>query len=187
MQLIKFMAEFFDILDEKGRSTGKKKLRSEVHRDGDWHRAIDVWIINPKKELLIQKRSVQKESYPGLWEVSCSGHVEAGESSLKSAVRELEEELGVKINSEKLKFLFEDKEINITNNDTFINKEFKEVYLLKLDLPIEKYNIQFEEVEAVKYVHYKKLDELIKKNHGDFVPHEQLYERFFGLLEESFP
>jgi len=177
------MAEYFDILDKNGEKTGKTKLRTEVHRDGDWHKSIDIWIINPQNELLIQKRSAQKESYPNLWEVSCSGHVNSGESSLDSAIRELSEELGIKVNKEQLQFLFEDREANITNNGTFINNEFKEVYLLKLDLKIEDYNVQKEEVETVKYIDCRELENLIKQNPEKFVPHDMLYERFFAFLK----
>jgi len=177
------MAEYFDILKEDGTSAGYSKIRAEVHRDGDWHRSIDIWIINSQKELLIQKRAMQKESYPGLWEVSCSGHVAAGETSLISATRELKEELNIEINPEDLKFLFEDKEINITNNGTFINKEFKEIYLLHLDWPAEKYTVQKEEVEKVKYISMEDLKKALEETPQDFVPHEKLYERFFQTLE----
>lgn len=38
--------EFFDILDEDGNKTGRTKLRNEVHRDGDWHKAFHIWILN---------------------------------------------------------------------------------------------------------------------------------------------
>lgn len=178
------MAEYFDLLDENGKLTGKSKLRAEVHRDGDWHKSIDIWIINPQKELLIQKRAMQKESYPGLWEVSCSGHVAAGEKSLTSALREVKEELGVDIEPAQLQFLFEDKEINITNNGTFINKEFKEIYLLKLDWPVEKYVVQKEEVETVKYISQDGLKEAIKNTPQEFVPHDSLYEKFFQALSK---
>jgi isopentenyl-diphosphate delta-isomerase type 1 len=177
------MAEYFDILDKDGHLTGQTKLRSEVHRDGDWHRSIDIWVMNSKGELLIQKRSLQKESYPGLWEVSCSGHVGAGENPLESAVRELAEELGVEVSPSQLQFLFEDKEENTTNGGTFINKEFKEIYLLNLDLPIENYHLQSEEVDEVKYVPHKELEEQIKNNPAEFVAHENLYRRFFEMLD----
>ena len=48
------MEEYFDILDENGKKTGKTKLRKEVHKDGDWHKAVHVWIINDKNEILLQ-------------------------------------------------------------------------------------------------------------------------------------
>ena len=44
--------EYFDILDENGNKTGQTKLRSEVHRDGDWHKAVHIWIFNDKGEAL---------------------------------------------------------------------------------------------------------------------------------------
>lgn len=176
------MPEYFDILDTNGNPTGEKKIRAKVHKNGDWHKSVDVWIINPKKELLIQKRSPNKECYPNLWEVSCSGHANSGENGMKAAIRELQEELGVDADEKQLEFLFEDKEINITNNGTFINKEFKEVYLLKLDLPIEKYNIQKEEISEIKFVPLKKLKTAIRKNPENFVPHDNLYKKFFTLM-----
>ena len=54
--------EYFDVLDENGNKTGKLKLRNEVHRDGDWHRGVHVWIINSFGELLLQRRSPNKEN-----------------------------------------------------------------------------------------------------------------------------
>ena len=50
------MEEYFDILDENGKKTGKTKLRKEVHKDGDWHKAVHVWIINDKNEILLQRK-----------------------------------------------------------------------------------------------------------------------------------
>lgn len=44
------MEEYFDALDENGNLTGVKKLRKEVHRDGDWHRTVHIWIINNDNE-----------------------------------------------------------------------------------------------------------------------------------------
>ncbi len=88
--------EYFDILDKNGRKTGKTKLRKEVHKDGDWHGSVDIWILNDKKEILLQKRAKDKDSFPSLWELSCSGHIAAGEKNIKAAIRELEEEVGIK-------------------------------------------------------------------------------------------
>lgn len=180
------MAEYFDVLDNNGKPTGQIKTRSEVHRDGDWHRSVDIWVIDAKKEVLIQKRSANKESYPSLWEVSCSGHVGAGEDSITAALRETEEELGLKITKDQLQFLFEDKEISITNNNTFINYEFKEVYLVEADLPLNAFKLQTEEVAEVKYVYYKELEELVGTKSSEFVPHEKLYRSFFEILRKKF-
>ena len=62
------------------------KCRGEVHRDGDYHRAVHVWIYaESTQELLLQRRADCKDSYPGQWDISSAGHISAGDSSLVSA------------------------------------------------------------------------------------------------------
>uniref|UniRef100_A0A8R7PGB3 Nudix hydrolase 3 n=2 Tax=Triticum urartu TaxID=4572 RepID=A0A8R7PGB3_TRIUA len=60
--------------------------RTEVHRDGDYHRAVHVWIYYESTgELLLQRRVDCKESWPGQWDISSAGHITVGDSSLSSA------------------------------------------------------------------------------------------------------
>jgi 8-oxo-dGTP diphosphatase len=97
--------EYFDILDENGNKTGITKLRNEVHRDGDWHKAVHIWIINNKKEILLQRRCATKDSNPNMLDISCAGHLTAGDNSLDGAIRELKEELNLDVNKEDLEFI----------------------------------------------------------------------------------
>ena len=85
--------ELIDIVRPDGMPAGVVKPREQVHRDGEWHRTVHVWVINGAGELLLQKRADEKASYPGMWDVSCAGHIRAGDTSLKTAVTELAEEL----------------------------------------------------------------------------------------------
>jgi isopentenyl-diphosphate Delta-isomerase len=94
MEKVDGTTELLDVLDSRGRLTGAVKSRGEVHRTGFWHRTVHIWIINGKKQLLLQKRSINKESYPGLWDISAAGHITAGDSIRNAAIRELKEELG---------------------------------------------------------------------------------------------
>ena len=90
--------ELFEVLNEDGSSAGRIKERSLVHRDGDWHGTVHTWIVRRREnewELLFQKRSEQKESFPGKYDISSAGHRQAGEDALAAAVRELREELGL--------------------------------------------------------------------------------------------
>lgn len=81
--------------------------RSAVHRDGDFHRAVHIWIFaESTKELLLQKRSDDKDSWAGLWDISSAGHISAGDASLNTARRELQEELGVNLPADAFEFLF---------------------------------------------------------------------------------
>ncbi|PWA76984.1 nudix hydrolase [Artemisia annua] len=99
--------EEFDILTKTGLKTGFSKPRSAVHRDGDYHRAVHVWIFaESTQQLLLQKRADFKDSWPGLWDISNAGHVSAGDTSLITARRELQEELGVTLPNDAFELLF---------------------------------------------------------------------------------
>jgi isopentenyl-diphosphate Delta-isomerase len=80
-------------VDENNNPLGFTKPKSEVHRDGDWHRAVHVWIVNKNNEVLVQKRSATKTLSPNLWDLSMGGHISAGEQPISAAIRELKEEL----------------------------------------------------------------------------------------------
>lgn len=97
--------EWFDLMDATGRKTGEKKEREAVHRDGDWHQSVHVWVIR-NGEVLLQKRAADKECFPGCWDAACTGHVSAGEDILEGALRELREEIGVQAKPEALRYLF---------------------------------------------------------------------------------
>ncbi len=71
------------MLDSLGRPVGKMKPKSEVHRDGDWHGAAHLWILNREGQILIQRRSPTKENWPNLWDVSVAGHIFAGEGPVE--------------------------------------------------------------------------------------------------------
>ena len=93
--------EWFDVVDALDRPIGKER-REVVHARKLFHRAIHVFVLDAAGRMLVQKRSSAKDSAPGLWCSSCSGHLDAGEDYIAAARRELEEELGLEIRSEDL-------------------------------------------------------------------------------------
>ena len=86
--------ERFDVVDESD-AVIEQQTRSEVHRRKLRHRAVHIFVRRDDGRLLIHLRSQSKEEFPGVWTSSASGHVSAGESYDESAVRELQEELGI--------------------------------------------------------------------------------------------
>ena len=97
--------ELLDLVDENGVPTGEVKERELVHRDGDRHRTSHVWLFrrwNGQWQVLLQKRSGQKDSHPGCFDISSAGHIPAGVDWVPSALRELEEELGLRMQAEQL-------------------------------------------------------------------------------------
>ena len=84
--------ELFDVVDENDRVTSVA-ARAVVHRHNLRHRAVHAWVFNRKGKFFLQKRSMLKDTAPGKWDSSCSGHVNSGENYDEAVIRELEEEL----------------------------------------------------------------------------------------------
>jgi isopentenyl-diphosphate Delta-isomerase len=88
--------EIFDVVNERDEVVGRAP-RPEVHRTGLKHRAIHVFVFNSRGEVFLQKRSMSKDSSPGLWDSSASGHLDCGEEYDACVMRELQEEIGLNI------------------------------------------------------------------------------------------
>lgn len=87
--------EIFDVVDEVDQVV-KQATRAEVHKKGWPHRAVHIFVVNKSGDLFLQKRSALKDRHAGQWDSSAAGHLDAGESYLEAAKRELYEELMVK-------------------------------------------------------------------------------------------
>ena len=93
------MEEYLDVIDENGVPTGKTVERSVAHREGFPHRTSHLWLVrrrNGRIQVLLQKRAMTK-SFPGCYDISSAGHIPAGQDFCPSAIRELQEELGVNV------------------------------------------------------------------------------------------
>jgi isopentenyldiphosphate isomerase len=91
--------ELFDLYDRAGAPLGRAKPRGEVHRDGDWHRSLHVWVwgnLDGAPWLVFQRRSAGKDTWPGAIDVAVTGHLRAGES-IAGALREADEEIGLSL------------------------------------------------------------------------------------------
>jgi len=86
--------EIFDVVNERDEVIGRAP-RHEVHRIGLRHRAVHVFVFNARGDVFLQKRSMSKDSSPGLWDSSASGHLDSGEDYDACALRELREEIGL--------------------------------------------------------------------------------------------
>jgi isopentenyl-diphosphate Delta-isomerase len=87
--------EIYNIVDENDCIIGQA-TRKYIHQNKLLHRSAHIFVFNSQKELFLQKRALCKDESPGLWDTSCAGHVDAGESYDECANRELFEELGIK-------------------------------------------------------------------------------------------
>lgn len=96
--------ELFDVVNERDEVL-RSASRREVHAQGLLHRAVHIFLFNDGGEVFLQQRSLLKDSDPGTWSASCSGHVDSGENYDGAAVRELQEELGVILEKEPERWL----------------------------------------------------------------------------------
>ena len=146
------MDERIDVLDESGGPTGEVVWKSEAHRRGLWHRCFHCWVFGTdgaagKPYLLVQRRASGKDTWPGRLDVTAAGHIGAGEEPLGGGLRELEEELGLRVEGERL------VPLGTRRVDLPIpagrDREFHEVFLLFDASPPGDLRLQREEVEAV--------------------------------------
>jgi isopentenyldiphosphate isomerase len=141
--------ELLDILDESGRPTGEVVAKSEAHRLGLWHRCFHCWICGSDpggSYLLLQRRAGTKDTWPGYLDVTAAGHLAAGEETL-DGLREVEEELGLRIVPERLVPLGTRRvEQEIPGG---CDRELHDVFLVFDATPLEDLRLQKEEVEAV--------------------------------------
>ncbi|HET7093112.1 MAG TPA: NUDIX domain-containing protein, partial [Thermomicrobiales bacterium] len=143
-------AERFDIVHADGSPTGRTKARGDVHRDGDWHRAVHVWVMGEAAGasfLLFQRRSARKDTWPGRLDATVGGHLRAGETAM-DALREIEEEIGVAAPPAALRPLG----VRVCANEGesgVLDRELQDVFLLRDDRPLTAYRLHPAEVAAL--------------------------------------
>lgn len=176
--------EYFDILDENGNKLNFIKKRTEVHRDGDWHKSVHIWIINQNGDILLQRRTQDKDSDPNMLDISCAGHLSSGDDSITGAIRELKEELSLEVEPSDLKYITTLKR-SPKHDDGFIDNEFDDLYLLRINKKIEELTYQKEEIVEIFFVPYKKFKEMVEKRQKDLVIYPDEYKILFDLLDKE--
>ena len=140
------LGELFDLYEApqpsvsefRGEPTrkGVNKARKQVHADGDWHRAVHIWLYSSQGNLVLQKRSDSKDTFPGRWDVSVGGHVTSGDTVMQTALKEVEEELGLGIEEAELEYLgtlATTAKGSSPISGSFMCNEYKDLFLLKFD------------------------------------------------------
>lgn len=156
------MEEILDIYDENMKFIGKA-TRKDAHKMGLWHKTFQCWIIRKegKEEfILFQRRNKDKDTFPNLLGITAAGHLSSGEEP-KDGVREIEEELGLKVNYEDLRFVGLFKQIN--NEESYKDHQFSYVYIYEFEEDLKKLKIQKEEVNAIIKLKVKAIRALFQK------------------------
>lgn len=171
--------ELIDIYDENNNSLNIKKTRKEVRENNLWHRTIQVLIYNSNKEIMLQLRNKNKKLFPDLWDFSVAGHIDSGGNEIDTAVREIEEEIGLKVKKEELQF-YKIKKLNPKYKQYTDNKHVY-VFLLKKDIEIKELKIQKEEVQELKWISLNAFEKELENNKEKYVPHG---EYWFEIIEK---
>jgi isopentenyldiphosphate isomerase len=171
--------EYIDIVTKDGKPTGKKTLKSEIHAKGFYHNTAHVWLYTKDGHILLAQRSASKSICPLLWDVSVAGHIDAGESFVHAALREMQEEIGLKLNANDLQKIgvfecFQSYPNGIQDN------EFHHTFIAELKVSLAELTPQQEEVESLKLVSFKTFKDLLgsigQNNH--FVASNKAYYEF---------
>lgn len=161
------MEELLDTYTREGEYLGIR-TKSECHTEnpGFYHKPAWTWAYNSQGQILVQKRAMCKKRFPGLWDMPCAGHVDAGETSKQGAIREAKEEIGVDVSEEEMIFWFE-----YIEDDAW---EIGQVFLFKCDKKADEFILQEEEVEEVKWLSFEEFKELLYSE--KWVPMDKEYK-----------
>lgn len=133
--------ELWDIYDGECRPTGRVHPRGAPQLPGEYHLAVTVVFVNSHREVLCTRRAPEKDLCPHMWE-SPGGGVQAGEDSLRAAVREIQEETGLRLKPEQLTLLYRDK------RESF----FMDAYGVRMDFPVEALRFQPGETDGAMWL-----------------------------------
>lgn len=178
--------EYIDVVDPNGIPTGEVVERPKAHREGIRHRTSHVWLFRyreGKLQLLLQKRSSNKDSFPGCYDISSAGHIPSGDGFEESAIRELKEELGVAAREDQLIdcgircFRFE----RDFHGEHFVDHQVSKIYCMELDRTEESFCLQKEEVESVRWFDYDACRAMVKTG----IPENCLVDSELEMVREG--
>lgn len=161
--------EIIDVVDSHGRAIGQVP-RDKAHREGLLHREVHVWLYTPRGELIWQQRSKTKETFAGFLDATVGGHISAGEDWLESAVRELEEETGLKVQPRQLKYIGEVRSSAFDKTSGLTNNVIRRLYALKFDGKLSDLVIEDGEISGFELWPIKKLFSLSDAEKSRFIP-----------------
>lgn len=152
--------EFWDVYDQCFQKTGELHRRGDTLLEGQYHLVVNIFLLNSKKQLLIQKRSDTVAWKPGIW--ACTGgSAVAGEGPYEACIRELKEEIGLDAVKENMRMLaiYQRKD------------SYQAVFLIQSEATLNQMVMQKEEVADLKWASIAEIKEMINQD----IFHKYLY------------
>lgn len=171
--------ELLDIFDDTNKPLHVQMPRSEVHAKGYWHRTAQIWMYT-KDQVLLQLRAKHKSGHPNKWDIAVAGHILAGTEPHEGAVREICEEIGLRVQASDLQF------VRVLKGDHGMNKEFAYVYLYPFTQDISQLVLQEEEVAQMSLVSPISLQSALRTTPDLYVPHgDYWFEMIQTIIEKQ--
>lgn len=165
------------LVDEQDRIIGSKERNDRD--ENDVVRVSGLIVFNSKNEILLAQRSLNKVFNPGKWGPAVAGTLEENETYISNIVKETEEEIGIKIHDDEL----------VLGPYEFVktkHRYFRQMYYLKLDLPLSEFTIQKEEVDGLKWVGINDLEIDLNNNPSEFTESSpKLIKEFISFLRNT--
>jgi len=131
-----------------------KNLAKEAHQKDLWHRVFTCIIVNPKnKTIILQKKVPGRYSFdrPDYLDINVGEHYKAGEL-IRQGVREIEEEIGIKVKFKDLISLGI-RQTAETVSKNYIANEFQHIFLYPPIRKLEDYKLDNTEVNGLVELH----------------------------------
>jgi len=177
--------ELWQEFASNGLAKNNGRPKEEYEKNGRICGAAHVWVWRRRAdeagvEVLVQLRDANKKTWPNYWDISTAGHVDFGETVLEAAVREAEEEIDLKLDLERMDYVFCIRDVDMWY------EELQYVFLYEM-IDESEFKINDGEVTELKWVPLAELKEWVENPDGHqekFVPHESYYfAQLFEWLE----
>ena len=166
--------EYWETCDEKGIPTGRVVQKGASFQDGEYHLAMEEWIISSNRQILIQRRAESCEELGGFWGLT-TGRMLAGEDTRSGAVREIQEELGLSVEADALQHL-----LRVARPNHLV----WDVYAIKMDVSLNNLSLQREEVSKVRWVDEATFRQMLRSGEIFAYPEiEQMLQQALSLTE----
>lgn len=170
--------EIFDVYNEQGERIGKTIPRGDTLPDGEFHLVVHIWIRNKEGKYLVQKRNKATDRVPGQY-AATGGAVTTGEDSITGAIRETEEEIGVRFTKDQMKLV--KRYFVKDNHSSFIT----DLYLVEENVLLSDLKLDYNEVSECEYFTMEEIKQLVKEDMFWDYENNYIREGYFTLLEKS--
>lgn len=166
--------ELVDLYDENRQPLGRTAERYAHRLPGEYRLVIHVCVFNHAGQLLIQKRVPEKKMWPGYWDVSVGGGVDAGETSRQAAEREFREELGYSLDLSGLRPV---ATVNFQGG-------FDDFFVKVQDIDLQALTLQKEEVADVRWASLEEAEAMVDAE--TFIAYPKSFLRFLYDMRDTF-